>query len=590
MPQQQIADHRARLLLLCQSGQASDMLDVVDLGLDLLLPSPWLKTLVVPSLNPAELPTLSTMPFAKLRFHEEARTVCSVLTRHEFWRAAIGIVQPCAEHNASNSTSHEQRADDLVASSSLDTVPFQPGQLSDSHSGEHGFESRSDHSDFCFPWLPEVTPGEYWDCTSLRAMADSLPVPLRLSYMRSRYRRIKRDAAWRVRRLVRHFCSDYKESDCVLSSGHAKAAIQYGPVLDDPKRKNWLIAMHAFGAEDLLLHHSVTSDNYTTTMYLYQRLSRCMDAVELAEILQATTSDSIRRTAETRGLLQPDARLLPASGICGRGAIDGSLELQALRGHQVTVDGVKLRDSLRTGHDSRRVPVPDLRTWESCRTTPLVGGYSRVSPAPPTLAFRSQHSPLFAPVGSRDLAVKGRPNLSTKPPCLMPFSTYTALSSIFDIVHHQRSALLTQSSLRQGVAEGRMPTTQGFRFPFPLLGDHEFDPGYLAHYVQILISLTKQATQRTQKREKDRLWHVNRNIAAFGRSNFRKPLKIETTMAGRGFEPKSYRMRVQSLTTAPPRSTFLCLERVSCKGYTGTRYKSAIAPTRRSLNWRAVFS
>ncbi|KAJ8894177.1 hypothetical protein PR048_006787 [Dryococelus australis] len=37
------------------------------------------------------------------------------------------------------------------------------GNLLDSHSGEPGFYSRSSHFDFCFPWFPEITPGECCD-------------------------------------------------------------------------------------------------------------------------------------------------------------------------------------------------------------------------------------------------------------------------------------------------------------------------------------------------------------------------------------------------------------------------------------------
>ncbi|KAJ8880439.1 hypothetical protein PR048_016908 [Dryococelus australis] len=45
---------------------------------------------------------------------------------------------------------------------------------------------------------------------------------------------------------------------------------------------------------------------------------------------------------------------------------------------------------------------PDFRKWESCRTMPLVTGFSRRSP-----------SPSFTLIGSQDIAVKSRPNLFT---------------------------------------------------------------------------------------------------------------------------------------------------------------------------------
>ncbi|KAJ8870036.1 hypothetical protein PR048_029047 [Dryococelus australis] len=57
---------------------------------------------------------------------------------------------------------------------------------------------------------------------------------------------------------------------------------------------------------------------------------------------------------------------------------------------------------------------PDFRKWESCRTMPLVGGFSRGSPVSPVPLFR-RHS-IFTSItliGSQYLAVKSRPNLFT---------------------------------------------------------------------------------------------------------------------------------------------------------------------------------
>ncbi|KAJ8875359.1 hypothetical protein PR048_023254 [Dryococelus australis] len=56
----------------------------------------------------------------------------------------------------------------------------------------------------------------------------------------------------------------------------------------------------------------------------------------------------------------------------------------------------------------------DVGKWESCRTMPLVGGFSRASPVSHTPSFRSCSK--FASItflGSQDLAVKSRPNLFT---------------------------------------------------------------------------------------------------------------------------------------------------------------------------------
>ncbi|KAJ8866590.1 hypothetical protein PR048_032449 [Dryococelus australis] len=54
--------------------------------------------------------------------------------------------------------------------------------------------------------------------------------------------------------------------------------------------------------------------------------------------------------------------------------------------------------------------TPDFRLWEACRTIPLIGGSSRVSPAFPSLSFR-RCSILISNtrIGSQDLDVKSRP-------------------------------------------------------------------------------------------------------------------------------------------------------------------------------------
>ncbi|KAJ8879949.1 hypothetical protein PR048_020570 [Dryococelus australis] len=60
--------------------------------------------------------------------------------------------------------------------------------------------------------------------------------------------------------------------------------------------------------------------------------------------------------------------------------------------------------------------TPDSRMWESCRPMPLVGGLLRGSPPPPPPASSSRRRSILTsitPIGSEDLDVKSRPNLST---------------------------------------------------------------------------------------------------------------------------------------------------------------------------------
>ncbi|KAJ8881530.1 hypothetical protein PR048_018012 [Dryococelus australis] len=65
--------------------------------------------------------------------------------------------------------------------SSLTTTPPQThetanGNSLDSRSVGSGFDSRSGHSDFCFPWFPEIAPGECWDGSLTKVMAEYFPL------------------------------------------------------------------------------------------------------------------------------------------------------------------------------------------------------------------------------------------------------------------------------------------------------------------------------------------------------------------------------------------------------------------------------
>ncbi|KAJ8895988.1 hypothetical protein PR048_001329 [Dryococelus australis] len=54
--------------------------------------------------------------------------------------------------------------------------------------------------------------------------------------------------------------------------------------------------------------------------------------------------------------------------------------------------------------------LPDFRKWKSCRTMPLVGGFSRGSPVPPPLSLPAPLHNSIALIGSQDLAVKSHLN------------------------------------------------------------------------------------------------------------------------------------------------------------------------------------
>ncbi|KAJ8880844.1 hypothetical protein PR048_017316 [Dryococelus australis] len=58
--------------------------------------------------------------------------------------------------------------------------------------------------------------------------------------------------------------------------------------------------------------------------------------------------------------------------------------------------------------------LPDFSKWETCRTMPLVGGFSWGSPAIPALAFWRCSIPHSTFIGSQDLVVQSGPNISTQ--------------------------------------------------------------------------------------------------------------------------------------------------------------------------------
>ncbi|KAJ8887701.1 hypothetical protein PR048_013919 [Dryococelus australis] len=97
------------------------------------------------------------------------------------------------------------------------------------------------------------------------------------------------------------------------------------------------------------------------------------------------------------------------------------IEIVSLK--QTVVFGAAVAEQLACSPPTKANPVPspagshrDFRMWESCRTMPLAGGFSRGSPVSSALSFR--HCSILTSItliGSQDDAVKSGPNLS-KPP------------------------------------------------------------------------------------------------------------------------------------------------------------------------------
>ncbi|KAJ8871087.1 hypothetical protein PR048_027391 [Dryococelus australis] len=107
--------------------------------------------------------------------------------------------------------------------------------------------------------------------------------------------------------------------------------------------------------------------------------------------------------------------------------------------------------------DSGSIPgrvTPDLRKWESCRTIPLVGGFSRGSPVSPAPSFR-RHSVLtsITLIGSQDLDVKSRPNLFSHPLTLWNICFTFAAVGVFILVGYRRNCENSHSREQKLVCE-----------------------------------------------------------------------------------------------------------------------------------------
>ncbi|KAJ8877123.1 hypothetical protein PR048_021576 [Dryococelus australis] len=91
-----------------------------------------------------------------------------------------------------------------------------------------------------------------------------------------------------------------------------------------------------------------------------------------------------------------------------------SISSPDLNSNGATVFCVDLRSDFGSRFDSRRGRSPDFRNSDLCRTTSLVGGFPGDLPFPsPFHSGAAPYSSRFTLIGSQDLEVKSRPNLST---------------------------------------------------------------------------------------------------------------------------------------------------------------------------------
>ncbi|KAJ8874590.1 hypothetical protein PR048_025456, partial [Dryococelus australis] len=101
---------------------------------------------------------------------------------------------------------------------------------------------------------------------------------------------------------------------------------------------------------------------------------------------------------------------------------------------------------------------PHSRKWESFRTIPLVGGYSRGSPASPhQLAPAPLHIHFNHPIGSEDLDVRSRPNL------------FTSLTSVFMLRRRRSQETSTSPIVLPDFDESSVPSLTHSISEFPFI-------------------------------------------------------------------------------------------------------------------------
>ncbi|KAJ8888943.1 hypothetical protein PR048_008437 [Dryococelus australis] len=140
-----------------------------------------------------------------------------------------------------------------------------------------------------------------------------------------------------------------------------------------------------------------SSHEYTKLQYIvYTQSLRC---ALLQELMQFRLYIHVDSAVLWSGLLSLSGIKLPTSS------------------HEYTkLQYIRLARSPPTKANQAQYPAgsPHFRKWESCRTMPLVGGFSRGSPVFPGPSFRRRYIfTLITLIGSQDLTVKSRPNLFT---------------------------------------------------------------------------------------------------------------------------------------------------------------------------------
>ncbi|KAJ8889779.1 hypothetical protein PR048_009282 [Dryococelus australis] len=166
------------------------------------------------------------------------------------------------------------------------------------------------------------------------------------------------------------------------------------------------------------LQHSV----HTSTMQNIVLTSSMQNIVPTSSMQRIVPTSSMQHTVSTSIMQHNDATssmqyIVPISSMqyivptSSMQYIVLTSSISASEKLQVTTNGLGPRSY---SGQTTRLPPKGFLVWESCRTTSLVGGFSRGSPVyPPLHSGAAPYSPRFTLIGSHDLDVKSHQNTAT---------------------------------------------------------------------------------------------------------------------------------------------------------------------------------
>ncbi|KAJ8884407.1 hypothetical protein PR048_016264 [Dryococelus australis] len=242
------------------------------------------------------------------------------------------------------------------------------------------------------------------------------------------------------------------------------------------------------------------------------------------------------------------------------------------------------------------VGSPDLSKSESCRTMQVVGGFSRGSPVPPPFNSDTAPNSLQSPSSTLNTSLSRAAQISslTHSQSLCPGlgSRLRLEKTNIGLVHVDyafiwadilralqaksgksgESAVIAHSPKQLPVPASHIPFFLATYLPFTIHTSHSSPSPFHSSSTTICLQYTTLTTPLPQNNTPHRQpphhlinTHTNLNLSIAPCSTTKVPLAA----------------------CLPGCSPIFTEKRRSRKGHTGTRYKNAIATTRRALNWRA---